>query len=93
MTFKVSDVYVTVIKVIKKYITVKLCRKKCQKKCVNVPKSAKNAKRVKKMTASEVRANHPKGQMGTSGESRRLELRAPQARAGDRFLSIYLSIY
>ena len=34
MTFKVCDVYVTVIKVIKKYITAKithLCRKKCQK--------------------------------------------------------------
>ena len=40
MTFKVSDGYVTVIKVIKKYITVKithLCRKKCQK----VPKTPK----------------------------------------------------
>ena len=40
MTFKVSDVYVTVIKVIKKQITVKithLFRKKCQK----VPKTPK----------------------------------------------------
>ena len=43
MTFKVSDVYVTVIKVIKKYITAKithLCRKMCQK----VPKHQKSDK-------------------------------------------------